>query len=369
MTITLETLLSGSATVAWDNTAMSGTSKRVTEAIDLGSGAREASWYPDWADTSTVLGAFGVDLSNDNTTWTPGVLDVDFSALGPAVASNDDTQLVHGAFRARYVRLTYTNVSGTGTLIDGLPVIGKKGVRGRALLPTPLNIFSGAVWVNPDTDFVNFGTPPAIQTLTNRYDSGYANPTQPIVARRPDQVDFNGKKYSEHTSGNLEGLTAAGISPPLYPAGATSASVFCSATVEDWADGWHLFDVGATNGTGISARAASTNIIRAGVVLDTGPVSVDAVVDTTSDTLFRFAAVWNGTNFRFWVNNVLQGTATPAGGSVITAAASSFSYGAQLQAAAANSFWAGRVRDMVVTPDAATQAQLSAMDSFLLRNS
>ncbi len=125
-TIPLEELLSGSATLAWVATAMTGTTKQVTNAVELGDNALDCSWQPAWVDGTTVLGDFGVELSNDLSKWTPGVLDTDFAVIGPAVATNSDSQLVHGALRARYARLAYTNVSGTGTLTQGVHVNAKR---------------------------------------------------------------------------------------------------------------------------------------------------------------------------------------------------------------------------------------------------
>ncbi len=126
MSISLEDLLSNSATLEWDVTAMSSTNKRVTDSVQLGDNALDCSWQPAWTEGSSVLGDFGVELSNDNTKWTPGVLDTDFFVIGPAVDGNSDSQLVHGALRARYARLSYTNVSGTGTLTQGVHVNAKR---------------------------------------------------------------------------------------------------------------------------------------------------------------------------------------------------------------------------------------------------
>lgn len=128
-TIALEDLLSGSATLDWDDTAMSSTNKRVTDVVELGDNAQDCSWQPAWAEGSSVLGDFGVELSNDNTKFTPGVLDTDFEVIGPAINGNSDSQLVHGALRAQYARLTYTNVSGTGTLTQGVHVNAKRSGR------------------------------------------------------------------------------------------------------------------------------------------------------------------------------------------------------------------------------------------------
>ncbi len=125
-TITLENLLAGSATLVWDNTAMSTTAKRVTDSVVLGDNALDASWQPAWTEGSSVVGNFGVELSNDNTKWTPGVQGTDFAVIGPAVNGNTDSQLVHGAMRSRYARLTYTNISGTGTLTDDVNVNAKR---------------------------------------------------------------------------------------------------------------------------------------------------------------------------------------------------------------------------------------------------
>lgn len=124
--IKLEELLSGSATLDWDSTVMTGTTTRVSDVIELGDNALDVSWQPAWAEGSSVLGDFGVDLSNDNVKFTPGVLDTDFAVIGPAINGNSDSQLVHGAMRAKYARLSYTNVSGTGTLTDGVHVNAKR---------------------------------------------------------------------------------------------------------------------------------------------------------------------------------------------------------------------------------------------------
>ena len=127
MTISIEQLLSGSATVDWVATAMTGTTKQVTEAVELRDETLDVSWQPAWEDDTTVLGDFGVELSNDGVVWTPGVLDTDFFVIGTAPASDDGSQMVHGPVRARYTRLAYTNVSGTGTLTQGVHVNGKRG--------------------------------------------------------------------------------------------------------------------------------------------------------------------------------------------------------------------------------------------------
>lgn len=133
MTITLEDLLGGSATVDWVATAMTGTTKQVTEWIDLGDKAIDVSWQPAWTDTTGVTGAFGMDISNDthptdaSKVATPGVLDTDFAVIGPAVSANDDSDMVHASPRARYARLTYTNATNTGVLTDAVKVNGKQG--------------------------------------------------------------------------------------------------------------------------------------------------------------------------------------------------------------------------------------------------
>lgn len=128
-TINLEELLAGSATVAWDDTAMSTTAKRTSTPIELGDNCLDVSFQPQWEDGSSVLGGFGVEISNhdpDDEVWTTAVADTDFFAIGDPPATNDGAQMIHGSLRAKWARLVYTNVSGTGTLTDDVPVNGKR---------------------------------------------------------------------------------------------------------------------------------------------------------------------------------------------------------------------------------------------------
>ena len=132
MTITSETALSGQATVDWDDTAMSATDKRVTDAVQLIGDSRsvkDVSWQPAWTDGTGVTGAFGIDVSNNGQNWQPlveGTGPNDFQLTGPAVNANTKFALIEATVRAKFARLTYTNASNTGTLDQVVPVVPKR---------------------------------------------------------------------------------------------------------------------------------------------------------------------------------------------------------------------------------------------------
>ena len=120
MTVSPDTMLAG-GTVAWDNTAMSGTAKRVSEWCELDSRVSSYSFQMAWANGANVLGAFEFEESNDGITPTAAGI------ASPTVNNNTNAgATVSRNTSARYVRCAYTNTSGTGTL-GSLIVVGKRG--------------------------------------------------------------------------------------------------------------------------------------------------------------------------------------------------------------------------------------------------
>ena len=113
----VQTLLAGQAEPGWDNTAMSGTAKRVTSAVELGDSVREVSWGLPWTNTGTVIGGFGVEECNEDPDGSPLWNPVPAADLDlPTVNNNAGPGMVRARCLGRYARLVYTNVSGTGVL-------------------------------------------------------------------------------------------------------------------------------------------------------------------------------------------------------------------------------------------------------------
>jgi hypothetical protein len=119
MTVSTESLLEG-CTVAWDSTAMSGTSKRVGETCQLSGLLSSYSFQVSWTNTSSVIGAFGLEECNDGTSWAA------VSITSPSVSSNSSTGIITRTTSAKFARVTYTNTSGTGTL-GAIVAHGKRG--------------------------------------------------------------------------------------------------------------------------------------------------------------------------------------------------------------------------------------------------
>lgn len=112
-----ETLLDPGVVLAWDDTAMSGTAKRVTPWLDLGPRIKELSWVLTWANTAAVIGAFAVEVTNDDPDSSPVIATLPSAlVVATAVNNNDGPGVVEATTRARYARLVYVNSSGTGTL-------------------------------------------------------------------------------------------------------------------------------------------------------------------------------------------------------------------------------------------------------------
>ncbi len=107
------------ATLVWDDTAMSGTAKRVTEPLDLLDASEHASQRPinevaftlNWTNDATVVGQFDIEVSN-----TPGDLGSFVSIKSLAVNDEAGPGVIEAATAFGFARLTYTNASGTGTL-------------------------------------------------------------------------------------------------------------------------------------------------------------------------------------------------------------------------------------------------------------
>lgn len=98
--------------LAWDDTAMSGTAKRVTDWVTLEGRVRDICGVLTWTNTGTVAGAFGMEASNDGGTTVATLA----SPTVPAVSNNAGPGAIERACSARQVRFTYTNASGTGVL-------------------------------------------------------------------------------------------------------------------------------------------------------------------------------------------------------------------------------------------------------------
>jgi hypothetical protein len=114
-----ETVLSGGARPPWDDTAMSGTAKRVTDPLDLGERVRDVSWCVPWANDAEVTGAFDVEETNDDPDDSPNWVPVpDAAKVLPGVSDSAGPGMVRARVLGRYARLVYTNASGTGTLSD-----------------------------------------------------------------------------------------------------------------------------------------------------------------------------------------------------------------------------------------------------------
>ena len=228
---------------------------------------------------------------------------------------------------------------------------------------TPLNILGTSCthWVNPDSRVM--GTPPDISTLTNLAPNG-ANPTQAISTRRPHLTTLNGRNYSDHVGGGLQGLVGANASPTLYPANATAVALWCIIRIANFNDQWATMEVGATaSNTGMNIRVVSPDKLQLGVSLSTGTWLVQGT-GFVINTVYRILAKWDGTDATLWSDNVLKGTVTPTGGSVITAAATNLAYGAAISAVAPSSFWSGLMRGTAVMNGVPTVAQQLAMNTY-----
>lgn len=105
------------ATLVWDDTAMSGTAKRVTEPLDLLDVSEHASQRPinevayliDWTNDAVVVGTFEIEVSN----LAAGPF-VSAASLGINNEAGPNTLELATGFA--FCRLVYTNISGTGTL-------------------------------------------------------------------------------------------------------------------------------------------------------------------------------------------------------------------------------------------------------------
>lgn len=110
-----ESLLWG-ARIAWDAIAMTGTARRESEWCELAPNMRDIAWQIPWANGANVLGAFLVEVTNDLAVAPSVVTD----AVLPTVSNNAGPGVARVQIGARFARLVYVNVSGTGTLGEPL---------------------------------------------------------------------------------------------------------------------------------------------------------------------------------------------------------------------------------------------------------
>jgi hypothetical protein len=122
----IQNVLKGTA-IAWSAAAMSGTNKRTSTPLFLGDAVYSVSWMPDWTNGANVAGDFDVEESNDGVTW------VAAGITSPTVNNNAGPAMVTFETSAAWVRLVYTNASGTGTL-GTVTVQGKQRMVSDALL-------------------------------------------------------------------------------------------------------------------------------------------------------------------------------------------------------------------------------------------
>ena len=117
----------GGAKVPWSpDGVMTGTAKLDTEEVELDALVSDVSWEASWTNGTDVLGNFGVEFRNGDKPWVPGVEDTDFFIVGPDVNNNNGAVVVHCKARTGQARLTYLNISGTGTLNPNADLPGKK---------------------------------------------------------------------------------------------------------------------------------------------------------------------------------------------------------------------------------------------------
>lgn len=282
MTITIERLLSGSATVDWVSPAMTGTTKQVTEAVELADRARDCSWAPAWEDATGVTGVFGVELSNDAIKWTPGVLDTDFTTIGAAPAADDETQRVQGSFRARYVRLTYTNATNTGTLTQGVHVNGKRGARRAAGRDTVESLAGDSLVFHYRQDAFTPGAGPDVAIATNLQGNVLLNLDQAVAASRPHK---DGNKW-DFNQAIPQYLDVTGLSTPPFSAGDFGSILFVGKYDETSSDVPLDLSLGAVANTGIATFAAGTSFFGSVLTASSGLKSVTVDSDT-NEHVFR----------------------------------------------------------------------------------
>ncbi len=294
MTISIERLLSGSATVDWVNPAMTGTTKQVTEPIELADRARDCSWAPAWEDATGVTGLFGVELSNDLVKWTPGVLDTDFSTIGSAPAADDDTQRVQGSFRARYALLTYTNATNTGTLTQGVHVNGKRGNRrasGKSLEARIKAIArDNLIVLHLATDFTPGGTDPDVAIGPNlaRTDTLYdiINATE---SQRPHAVTRPAGKAWAHDTAALQHLHVDNaVSDILDANDDPTFFVVGKADSGPGGSGGGVFSLGAgLTSQGLDMFITATSLTVVGLMTTGASTATTAYTDYTNVRLWR----------------------------------------------------------------------------------
>ncbi len=366
MTIKLENLLSGSATVDWDSTSMTGTAKRVTEAVELGSGVRDASWQPAWTNISSVLGDFSVEASNDGITWTVGVFNTDFSVIGPAISANSDSDLVQGAtLRARFVRLAYTNVSGTGTLTNGVHVNGKRGVRG-GVGQTPLTIFGDNLTGWYDLDHRVDGTLPDVTTLINQANPGNGDVTQGTASKRPHLFKKNNRNYGDTLQASQQSWVASGIPIPLWPDNADECTMGWVGSVGSFAGTHRMIQVGDTvNGSGIAFSASNVDRMNCIFFLDTGTRSFNAT-GILVDVIHHWMAVYDGVAAKLYKDNVQLFTSSPAPGSLMNAPITGVEIA---KAIALGQYATSNFRGAYTIDRAPTEAERDAIHNYWVVNS
>ncbi len=156
------------ATLVWDDTAMSGTAKRVTEPLDLLDASEHASQRPinevaftlNWTNDATVVGQFDIEVSN-----TPLDLGSFVSIKSLAVNNNAGPDAIETATSFGFARLTYTNASGTGTL--GVTTVTGKRSAGQvepapaagADLSPASEVLTGDTWVGKPVFRQHFSGP------------------------------------------------------------------------------------------------------------------------------------------------------------------------------------------------------------------
>ena len=110
------------ADLNWDDTAMSGTNVRVTDAWAWTYNYGDIVFQVDWSNGVLPVGDFGIEASvGDAGPWTALTLGApyhvyDTDVTGSFAIAVTAAQMLAGGYT--HARITYTNISGTGDLTD-----------------------------------------------------------------------------------------------------------------------------------------------------------------------------------------------------------------------------------------------------------
>ncbi len=260
-------------TLVWDDTAMSGTAERVTDALDLIDTTEQARQRPinqvayliNWANGATVVGTFAIQGTNtplDGGSW------VTIASL----AINDEAgpRSLEATTALGFARLIYTNASGTGTL--GVTTVCGKRTAGPG---------TGGGGADPTAAQVNLN-------WRNGNDGEYYAHADTAVAAYGDMIMFDPRKNAP--GGNAEdsvlNVTLPAITSADYGKRIQTSCQYDSDTSQ--------VDTGAYYSSGL---AGSVKFSADGL---------DVIADTDD------AVAYYGTPYTDWLAGALVGSGTSA---------------------------------------------------------